>query len=108
VEEDVLSPQTLCLRAFFPAAEATFVACLDFASDLYRVFGFEKFRVELSVRGGDSGQHYLGRDEDWEGAETALVAALTERHVPYQRMEGEAAFYGPKIDIKVEDAIGRP
>ncbi len=84
------------------------VACLDFAFDLYRVFGFEKFRVELSVRGGDSGQHYLGRDEDWEGAETALVAALTERHVPYQRMEGEAAFYGPKIDVKVEDAIGRP
>jgi threonyl-tRNA synthetase len=83
------------------------VACLDFAFDLYGVFGFEKFRVELSVRGGDSDKHYLGRSEDWEGAETALVAALAERHVPYQRMAGEAAFYGPKIDIKVEDGIGR-
>jgi threonyl-tRNA synthetase len=83
------------------------VACLDFAFDLYRVFGFETFRVELSVRGRDAGKPYLGRNEDWEGAETALVAALNERHVPYQRMEGEAAFYGPKIDIKVEDGIGR-
>jgi threonyl-tRNA synthetase len=81
--------------------------CLDFAFHLYRVFGFEKFMVELSVRGSDPGGHYLGRDEDWESAEAALVAALAERDVPYQRMEGEAAFYGPKIDVKVEDAIGR-
>ncbi|MGH7389467.1 MAG: threonine--tRNA ligase [Candidatus Rokuibacteriota bacterium] len=84
------------------------VGCLDFAFDLYRVFGFEKFSVELSVRGDDDRAHYLGEDEQWEAAEAALVAALGERGVPYQRMEGEAAFYGPKIDIKVEDAIGRP
>jgi len=83
------------------------VACLDFAFDLYGVFGFERHRVELSVRGDDSREHYLGRDEDWNSAEGALVAGLAERDVPYQRMEGEAAFYGPKIDIKVEDAIGR-
>jgi threonyl-tRNA synthetase len=82
-------------------------ACLDFAFDLYRVFGFEKFRVELSVRGSDAVEHYLGADADWEAAEAALVAALAERDIPHQRMEGEAAFYGPKIDIKVEDAIGR-
>ena len=83
------------------------VACLDFAFDLYRVFGFEKYRVDLSVRGSDAGKHYLGRDEDWAHAEGALVSALNERGVPYRRMEGEAAFYGPKIDIHVEDAIGR-
>ena len=83
------------------------VGCLDFAFDLFRVFGFERFRVELSVRGDDSGEHYLGRDEDWDAAEAALVAALRERDLPFRRMEGEAAFYGPKIDIKVEDAIGR-
>jgi threonyl-tRNA synthetase len=63
--------------------------------------------VDLSVRGSDAGKHYLGRDEDWAHAEGALVSALNERGVPYQRMEGEAAFYGPKIDIHVEDAIGR-
>ena len=83
------------------------VACLDFAFDLYRVFGFEKYRVDLSVRGSDGGKHYLGRDEDWAHAEGALVSALNERGVPFRRMEGEAAFYGPKIDIHVEDAIGR-
>jgi len=83
------------------------VACLDFAFDVYGVFGFEKYRVDLSVRGSDAGKHYLGRDEDWAHAEGALVSALNERGVPYQRMEGEAAFYGPKIDIHVEDAIGR-
>jgi threonyl-tRNA synthetase len=83
------------------------VACLDFAFDLYQVFGFEKYRVDLSVRGSDAGKHYLGRDEDWAHAEGALVSALNERGVPYRRMEGEAAFYGPKIDIHVEDAIGR-
>jgi threonyl-tRNA synthetase len=84
------------------------VACLDFALDLYRVFGFEKYRVELSVRGTDSGKRYLGRDEDWNAAETALVAALGARDIPHRRMEGEAAFYGPKIDVQVDDAIGRP
>ncbi|HEU4464799.1 MAG TPA: threonine--tRNA ligase [Gemmatimonadota bacterium] len=84
------------------------VACLDFALDLYRVFGFEQYRVELSVRGTDSGKRYLGRDDDWNAAETALVAALAERDIPHRRMEGEAAFYGPKIDVQVEDAIGRP
>ena len=82
-------------------------ACLDFAFDLYRVFGFEKFRVELSVRGPDSGKQYLGADADWRDAEAALVSALDERDLPYRRMEGEAAFYGPKIDISVEDGIGR-
>jgi threonyl-tRNA synthetase len=89
------------------SARAEIVACLDFAFDLYRVFGFQKYRVDLSVRGRGSGKHYLGRDEDWEHAEGALVAALNDRGVPYRRMEGEAAFYGPKIDIHVEDAIGR-
>ena len=83
------------------------VACLDFAFDLYRVFGFEKYKVDLSVRGSDAGKHYLGRDEEWTHAEGALVSVLNERGVPYRRMEGEAAFYGPKIDIHVEDAIGR-
>jgi threonyl-tRNA synthetase len=53
-------------------ARAEIVACLDFAFDVYRVFGFPKYRVDLSVRGSDSGKHYLGRDEDWEHAEGAL------------------------------------
>src|SRR6185436_11153795 len=50
---------------------------------------------------------YLGSDEDWASAEAQLKRALDERNISYERIEGEAAFYGPKIDIKIEDAIGR-
>ena len=81
--------------------------CVDFAYDVFRTFGFEKFKVELSVRGGAENKGYLGSDADWENAEKALVDALNERGIGYERIEGEAAFYGPKIDIKVEDSIGR-
>ncbi|MBC8028970.1 MAG: threonine--tRNA ligase [Pyrinomonadaceae bacterium] len=83
------------------------VDCIRFAFDLLGVFGFEKFKIELSVKGADTAKKYLGRDEDWERGEGALVEALEEQQLAYERIEGEAAFYGPKIDIKVEDAIGR-
>ncbi|HEV2859828.1 MAG TPA: threonine--tRNA ligase [Pyrinomonadaceae bacterium] len=83
------------------------VGCVDFAYDVLRVFGFEKFKVELSVKGDDTSKGYLGTEEQWADAEAALVDALNQRGIPYERIEGEAAFYGPKIDIKVEDAIGR-
>jgi threonyl-tRNA synthetase len=81
--------------------------CVDFAYDVFKTFGFEKFKVELSVRGGADNKGYLGSDEAWASAESALVNALNQRSIPYERIEGEAAFYGPKIDIKVEDSIGR-
>lgn len=81
--------------------------CVDFAYDVFNTFGFEKFKVELSVRGGAENKGYLGSDENWDDAEKALVNALNRREIPYERIEGEAAFYGPKIDIKVEDSIGR-
>ena len=80
--------------------------CVDFAYDVFKTFGFEKFKVELSVRGEDK-EHYFGSDADWENAELALIKALDKRGIAYERIEGEAAFYGPKIDIKVEDSIGR-
>lgn len=85
---------------------AEIIGCIDFALSVYKVFGFNDYKVELSVRGDDHGA-YFGADEDWENAEAALVDALNSRGIPYQRVEGEAAFYGPKIDIRVEDAIGR-
>jgi len=81
--------------------------CVDFAYDVFKTFGFEKFKVELSVRGGADNKGYLGSNADWENSEAALVKALNKREIGYERIEGEAAFYGPKIDIKVEDSIGR-
>ena len=83
------------------------LACVDFAFDLFKVFGFSNVKVELSVRGAGNDVQYLGSDEDWERAESALVHALNEGNISYQRIEGEAVFYGPKIDMRVEDAIGR-
>jgi len=81
--------------------------CLDFAIKVFETYGFEKVRFELSVRGDAENKIYLGADEDWENAENSLATALKERGISYERIEGEAAFYGPKIDIKIEDAIGR-
>jgi threonyl-tRNA synthetase len=86
---------------------AEILGCIDFAFNMYEVFGFKDIKVELSVRGDDPSAHYLGSDEQWEWAESALVAALDAKQIPHQRIEGEAVFYGPKIDIRVEDAIGR-
>jgi len=81
--------------------------CLDLAIKVFQTYGFEKVRFELSVRGDAENKIYLGSDETWRAAEQQLAQALNERGISYERIEGEAAFYGPKIDIKIEDAIGR-
>ena len=81
--------------------------CLDLAIKVFQTYGFEKVRFELSVRGSAENKIYLGSDETWQAAEEQLAQALNERGISYERIEGEAAFYGPKIDIKIEDAIGR-
>ncbi|MBX3299260.1 MAG: threonine--tRNA ligase [Acidobacteria bacterium] len=81
--------------------------CLDLAIKVFDTYGFEKVKFELSVRGDASNKGYLGADEDWAAAEQQLASALVERGIQFERIEGEAAFYGPKIDIKIEDAIGR-
>ncbi len=86
---------------------AEVVDCLDFAIKVFETYGFDNVRFELSVRGDAENKGYLGADEDWAQAEAQLASALDQRGISYERIEGEAAFYGPKIDIKIEDAIGR-
>lgn len=81
--------------------------CVDFVQEVFRTFGFERVKFELSVKGDETNKNYLGAEEDWAQAESALADALDARGVAYERIEGEAAFYGPKIDFKIEDAIGR-
>jgi threonyl-tRNA synthetase len=81
--------------------------CVDFAYQVLKTFGFDKIKFELSVKGSDTSKQYFGSEADWEKAENALAAGLDERGIQYERIEGEAAFYGPKIDFKIEDAIGR-
>ena len=81
--------------------------CIDFAQVMYSTFGFPEYKVELSVRDEKNKEKFLGTDEQWQAAESALANVLDRRGVTYKRMEGEAAFYGPKIDVKVVDQIGR-
>jgi threonyl-tRNA synthetase len=80
---------------------------LDMALDMNRLFGFEDLRVELSVRDSQHKDKYVGDDDVWELAESALANALKAKNLPFTVEEGEAKFYGPAIDIKVKDALGR-
>jgi threonyl-tRNA synthetase len=80
---------------------------LDLCQDLLETFGFSEYEVELSVRDSENKEKYAGSDEEWELAEKSLVQAMDKRGISYRRMEGEAVFYGPKIDFKLVDAIGR-
>jgi threonyl-tRNA synthetase len=77
--------------------------CLSFLAD----YGFAEPKMELSVRDPRTPQKYAGSEADWEKAESTLAAALEARGLPYERVEGEAVFYGPKIDIGILDALGR-
>jgi threonyl-tRNA synthetase len=64
--------------------------------------------VELSARDPQDADHYAGTVEEWDLAESALMNTLKRMDIPYKYMPGEAVFYGPKIDVKLVDAIGRP
>jgi threonyl-tRNA synthetase len=79
-------------------------AVLNFSLDVLRAFGFESFELYLSTRPAKR----VGREEDWDVAEAALEATLKRSGIPYQINAGDGAFYGPKIDLLVKDAIGRP
>ncbi len=87
--------------------EGEILRVLDFSLNMLKGFGFEKFKVELSVRDPKKPEKYAGSDQMWVQAEASLIKAIEARELPYERMEGEAVFYGPKIDIKIRDAMGR-
>ena len=84
------------------------VGCVDFALDVLKTFGFDNFEVELSTWDGGASAKYAGSAEEWKMAEDGLYSALKEREIDAKVMQDQAAFYGPKIDIKLVDAIGRP
>lgn len=81
--------------------------CLDIAQLMYKTFGFPDYKVELSVRDSSDTSKYQGDDAVWDLSEKTLAKVLDDRGIDYTRIEGEAAFYGPKIDVKVVDQIGR-
>jgi threonyl-tRNA synthetase len=81
--------------------------CLDFAEVVLKTFGFDEYRVELSLRDPKKAGEFVGNAADWEKAESALKGVLTNRGVAFKSIPGEGAFYGPKIDIKLVDVLGR-
>ncbi len=83
------------------------VEVIDLAQFMLESFGYRDYDIELSVRDPRQGGSYIGDDEVWDRAEEALRGALEIKGLDYVTMEGEAKFYGPAIDIKVRDALGR-
>jgi len=77
-------------------------ALLNFVKDMMEIFGFD-YDLEVSTRPSKS----IGSDRDWEQATQALITAVEENGLPYEINEGDGAFYGPKIDVKLKDALGR-
>jgi threonyl-tRNA synthetase len=83
------------------------VACIEFAQSVLTTFGFADFRVELSTWDPAKPQDYSGSAEHWARAVASLKSALNRKSIPFTEIPGEAAFYGPKIDVKLVDVLGR-
>jgi threonyl-tRNA synthetase len=83
------------------------VACIDFAQSVLKTFGFSDFKVELSTWDPKDRHSYAGSDEKWDLAIRSLKNALDRKGIPFKTIPGEAAFYGPKIDVKLVDVLGR-
>ena len=83
------------------------VACIEFAQSVLTTFGFADFKVELSTWDPNKPQDYTGSAENWTTAINSLKSALGRKHIPFTEIPGEAAFYGPKIDVKLVDVLGR-
>ena len=87
--------------------ESEVAACIDFAEAVLKTFGFKEYKVELSTWDPSDRAHYAGSNENWELAIRALDNVLKSKGIPYKTIPGEAAFYGPKIDVKLVDVLGR-
>jgi threonyl-tRNA synthetase len=87
--------------------EDEIASCLEFALDVLKDFGFDKFQTELSTWNPNDRKNFVGSDEQWNLATQSLENVLKRQKIDYKVMPGEAAFYGPKIDMKLVDAIGR-
>lgn len=83
--------------------ESEVIKILEMSQALLKKLGFEKFSLELSVRSESKKEKYLGSDENWQKAERALEQAANKSGIEYKRMEGEAKFYGPALDLLIED-----
>src|SRR5438270_1498194 len=87
--------------------EDELTGCMDFALEVLKDFGFDQYQTELSTWDPKDHKNFLGTEEQWDLGNRSLENALKRRNIEYKVIPGEAAFYGPKIDVKLVDAIGR-
>ena len=83
-----------------------FLAVMDIINFVFKTFGFE-YEAQISLRDPNHKEKYVGTDEVWEKAQQAIIEACEEKGLRAAQVEGEAAFYGPKLDFMVKDALGR-
>ncbi len=84
-----------------------FKAVINLSLYVLNSLGFNQFKAQVSVRDPKNPDKYMGSLENWDKAEAAIIQAAEEKGLPFQVVEGEAAFYGPKLDFMIEDALGR-
>ena len=84
-----------------------FLKVMDIILYIFKALDFENFEAQISLRDPSNKEKYIGSDENWHLAESAIIEACAEKGLKAKQVEGEAAFYGPKLDFMVKDAIGR-
>ena len=84
-----------------------FLKVMDIILYIFKALDFKNFEAQISLRDPNNKEKYIGSDENWEKAQNAIIEACEEKGLKAKQVEGEAAFYGPKLDFMVKDAIGR-
>ena len=84
-----------------------FMSVIDLVLYVFKALGFEEYKAQISLRDPENKTKYIGSDENWEKAESAIIEAAAEKGLETVIEYGEAAFYGPKLDFMVKDALGR-
>lgn len=84
-----------------------FKKVIDLVLYIFKTLKFENFKAQISLRDPETPEKYIGEDKNWELAEQAIIEAAAEKELPTVVEYGEAAFYGPKLDFMVQDALGR-
>lgn len=84
-----------------------FKKVIDLVLYIFKTLKFDNFKAQISLRDPENPTKYIGSDENWEKAESAIIEAAAEKNLPTVVEYGEAAFYGPKLDFMVQDALGR-
>ncbi len=87
--------------------KSEFLRVMDIINIIFKALDFKDFEAQISLRDPSNKEKYIGSDEVWEEAERAIIEACEEKGLPARKETGEAAFYGPKLDFMIKDALGR-